>query len=98
MPSGRILRSIAALAAALALLQPWLLWASAAPPPALDRASFVVSMVDNAFQPQAITIQVGDIVTWRNNGATSHTTTSDAALWDSGVMQRDQSFSWSFGS
>jgi amicyanin len=35
-----------------------------------------VSIVDFAFNPSTITIQVGDTVTWTNNGAAPHTVTS----------------------
>ncbi|MDP2660203.1 MAG: cupredoxin domain-containing protein [Dehalococcoidia bacterium] len=98
MTPRRVIRSIASLAVTLALLQAWLPEASGGPLSAPDRAAFVVTMVDNAFQPQSITIQVGDSVTWVNNGATSHTATSDNALWDSGIMPPGQSFSRSFSS
>lgn len=48
-----------------------------------------VSMVDSAFQPQDLTIKVGDTVRWTNNGARTHTSTSGTngtpdGKWDSG--------------
>lgn len=45
-----------------------------------------VSMGDNFFSPQNLTIKVGDTVGWTNNGNLSHTTTSDqgpGAIWNS---------------
>lgn len=59
----------------------------------------VVSIKNLAFDPQTLTIQVGDTVTWTNNetDGTDHTTTSDTAnLWDSGLLQPGQSFSHTF--
>lgn len=56
-----------------------------------------VSMVDFSFQPQSITIQVGDTIVWRNNGASPHTSTSDTpGLWDSGFLSPGQTFSQTF--
>jgi len=45
-------------------------------PPA--RAATVnVSIVDFAFQPNAISVQIGDTVIWTNNGGAPHNVTSD---------------------
>ncbi len=35
-----------------------------------------------AFVPNAVSIKVGEAVTWRNDDTQTHTTTSDAPLWD----------------
>lgn len=45
-----------------------------------------VSIVDFAFEPATITVTRGTDVRWTNNGAVSHTTTSDTGLWDSGSL------------
>ena len=45
-----------------------------------------VSIVDFAFNPASVTVQVNDSVTWTWVGPTVHTTTSDTGLWDSGFM------------
>jgi plastocyanin len=46
-----------------------------------------VSMTDNAFVERTLTVKVGTIVKWTNNGSTSHTTTSDAnpPIWNTTV-------------
>ncbi len=50
-----------------------------------------------AFQPGSLSISVGDTVTWTNNDSfTSHTTTSDTNVWDSGALANGQSFSFTF--
>jgi plastocyanin len=44
-----------------------------------------INIVDFAFQPSSVTVQVGDTVKWTWTGASSHSSTSDTSLWDSGV-------------
>ena len=72
------------------------------PPPA---GQSVVVMQNLAFYPATITIRVGQTVTWRNNDSPPHTTTSGSCSgnvcspmpgWDSGVLNRGQSFSHTF--
>ncbi|HYF62027.1 MAG TPA: plastocyanin/azurin family copper-binding protein, partial [Herpetosiphonaceae bacterium] len=55
-----------------------------------------VSIVDFAFSPQNLTVTIGTSVTWTNNGATAHTTTSDTAGWDSGSLGAGQTFNHTF--
>src|SRR5436190_4380054 len=55
-----------------------------------------VSIIDDAFAQPSITVNVGTTVTWTNNGAHQHTTTSDTALWDSGPLNPGQQFSFQF--
>ena len=47
-----------------------------------------------AFAPSSVTIRAGQYVTWRNDDATSHTSTEDSAtpLWSSGTMAPAVSF------
>src|ERR1051326_4360748 len=45
-----------------------------------------VNIVDFAFDPAAVTINVNDSVVWTWVGPTIHTTTSTTGLWDSGIM------------
>lgn len=53
-----------------------------------------VSIGDSSFTPQAITINVGDTVTWTNNGVLVHTSTRSGTFpWDSGFMSPGQAFS-----
>jgi plastocyanin len=65
------------------------------PPPPPGTPVVGVSMTDNAglapyaFMPATITIAVGTVVKWTNNGKASHTTTSDATpqpTWNSGTV------------
>jgi len=57
-----------------------------------------VSMIDFEFVPPDINIDVGDIVTWTNDGAVLHTSTSDdgGATWDSGDLAIGEAFSFTF--
>lgn len=52
-----------------------------------SRANFTVpakvSIRDFSFAPQLIEVRVGENVQWTNNGAVTHTTTSNAGGWDS---------------
>jgi plastocyanin len=60
--------------------------------------TFNVSIIDFAFQPASLTVEVGDTVTWTNSGAANHTSTSDSGLWSSGTLAPGQSFSFTFTS
>jgi cellulose 1,4-beta-cellobiosidase len=54
-----------------------------------------IQIVDFAFQPASLAVNVGASVTWRNasTAGTNHTTTSDTAgLWDSGTLAPGQTF------
>jgi plastocyanin len=55
-----------------------------------------VLIVDYAFQPAVLTVQVGEIVEWENTGSAEHTTTSDTGLWDSGTLSPSQKFQFLF--
>jgi len=56
-----------------------------------------VSMTENVFTPQAVTIKAGDSVTWTNDGTIAHTSTDDAPfLWDSGSVAVGDSFTFAF--
>ena len=41
---------------------------------------------NRAFTPADLNIAAGTAVTWVNSDATSHTSTSNAAGWDSGIV------------
>ena len=73
------------------------------PPPPVGQS--MVVMRNLAFSPATITIRVGQTVTWRNDDSTQHTTTSGSCSgnvcspmpgWDSGILNRGQSFSHTF--
>ena len=60
-----------------------------------------VSVVDNSFQPQQLTVTVGDTVMWTDNGNNPHTVTADGGAFDSsnggsGTMANGQTFSHTF--
>ncbi len=53
-------------------------------------AVVTVSIGDNFYKPKDVTIQVGQSVKWKNNGAVAHTVTSDSdstVKFDSGTLQ-----------
>jgi plastocyanin len=67
-------------------------------PTATAASAPLVSIVDFGFQPRDVTIFSGTTVRWSNSSLTrSHTTTSDGAVWSSGVLGPGQSFDVLFG-
>jgi plastocyanin len=52
---------------------------------------------NRAFNPGEVTVAVGDTVTWMNTDTVSHTSTSNAAGWDSGTIAPGRQFSFTFG-
>jgi plastocyanin len=60
-------------------------------------ATQTVTISNFQFTPAQLSIAVGDTVTWKNNGPSVHTTTSDTAgQWDSGQMALNATFSQTF--
>src|SRR5438105_14543475 len=64
-----------------------------------------VTIADNSFQPQQITITAGDTVTWHDTGSNPHSVTSDDGVFDSspscslyggGCLSKGQTFSFTF--
>jgi hypothetical protein len=49
-----------------------------------------------AFVPATLTINPGDSVTWTNQDGALHTSTSDTAVWHSGVIDTGGSFTFTF--
>jgi FtsP/CotA-like multicopper oxidase with cupredoxin domain len=68
------------------------------PTPACAATMVAVSIGDNFFSPQTITVNVGTTVHWTNTGDRNHTTTSSTGLWDSGTLSAGQSFNYTFNS
>lgn len=67
------------------------------------QTNHVVQMIDYEFSPSSITISVGDMVTWRNNGSEIHTSTSGDpctpdGIWDSDSLQPGDTFQFTFTS
>jgi amicyanin len=92
LPSPTILRTLVALAAAVAVVMVTLLFASG------TRAgtSHSVDIADFAFSPQTLTIQVGDTVTWTNLDQVQHTATSTTGAFDTGLLDQNASSSVTF--
>lgn len=69
-------------------------WADADPPGArtTGTARVRIRIVDNRFRPRSTTIDRGSVLTWRNRGSRTHTTTSDDGLWDSGPLSPGDTF------
>lgn len=51
---------------------------------------------DRAYVPAELTVAAGTTVTWTNTDSTSHTTTSDAPGFDSGIVGSSRTFSFVF--
>ena len=64
--------------------------------PQANAVDWEVEIEDFAFVPHGTHINVGDTVTWRNRDDIQHTSTSDTGIWNSGLLSRDQRFSFVF--
>jgi plastocyanin len=65
--------------------------------PAISQAThFHVAIASFAFSPESLNIRVSDTVTWTNNDAVNHTSTSNTGVWSSPVLSTEQSFSFIF--
>lgn len=49
-----------------------------------------------AFEPDTITVKKGATVTWTNLDSAEHTATSDDGLFDSGLLAKGESWSFTF--
>src|SRR5262245_10332571 len=72
-----------------------------APAPGGTAASVTIptgaqSLGNRAFVPDELDIAAGTTVTWTNNDSISHTTTSDATGFDSGIVGPGKQFSFAF--
>ncbi len=63
--------------------------------PATSSQKESVSIKNFAFDPQTITIKTGTTVTWTNDDSVLHTVTSDGNF-DSGTLDKDETFSYTF--
>jgi plastocyanin len=52
----------------------------------------IVTITDFSFSPASLTISAGDTVTWRNNGPSAHTSTSNTGVWNSGLLGQGQTY------
>lgn len=60
------------------------------------QGSASVAIVDFAFNPGAVTVDMGATVTWTNQGPSPHTVTADDGSFDSGQLDAGASFSHTF--
>ena len=67
-----------------------------AKPKAIAAASGSVTIADFTFSPTSITVDVGDTVTWNNNGPTPHSATANDGSFDTGILKKGQSGSHTF--
>jgi plastocyanin len=73
-----------------------------APTPAPAEASSVTipagaqTLGNRAYAPDELNVAVGTAVTWMNTDSIAHTSTSNAAGWDSGIVAPGGAFSFTF--
>ncbi|HJP71966.1 MAG TPA: cupredoxin family copper-binding protein [Candidatus Limnocylindria bacterium] len=65
-------------------------------PPGARAASASVTIGDGFFSPPALTIAVGDTVTWTNTDDSPHTVTAGGGAFDSGNVDPGATFSFTF--
>jgi LPXTG-motif cell wall-anchored protein len=63
---------------------------------AVAAASTGVTIRDFEFGPSSVTVNVGDTVTWTNDGPTPHSATSTNGAFDTGIMNAGKSGSHTF--
>jgi plastocyanin len=56
----------------------------------------VVNAESNSFSPNPVEVEVDETVTWINDDSGRHTVTSKDGVFDSGIMGKGQSFSFTF--
>jgi plastocyanin len=65
--------------------------------PAADQEqSVLVEIKQHTYDPDSITVPVGTTVVWRNFDSVPHTATSTNGLFDSGIMDQNENFSYTF--
>ena len=105
LPLRRLLRSLMLLTlvtgATLALAQPTQAEEDTEPIAAVVEVAVAVVEVavavrDDRFADARITIAAGTIVTWTHKGNNLHTVSATEGLWDSGTLQRDETYSFTF--
>lgn len=50
----------------------------------------------NKFSPSSLTVPSGTTVTWTNNESVMHTVTSNTGIFESGDMNKKETFSYTF--
>ena len=65
-------------------------------PSNLTVVKIVANAGSNSFSPNPVEVKVGETVTWINDDSGRHTVTSKDGVFDSGMMGKGQSFSYTF--
>jgi len=65
-------------------------------PPSVSGEGVEVEIEDFAYVPGTVTIKVGTTVTWTNKDNVGHTATSDDGVFDSGMLSKGSSYSYTF--
>src|SRR5215210_9246077 len=55
-----------------------------------------VTIKDFAFDPKTISVNIGDTITWTNDGPSPHTVSADDGSFDSGNLDKGATFSQTF--
>jgi len=64
--------------------------------PVLIPKIYNVEIKDYAFSPSTITIKKGDSIKWTNQDSVGHTATSDNSLFDSGTLNKNKDYTFTF--
>jgi len=67
-----------------------------AQPTSAEDVSVEVAVRDDRFADARLSIAVGTTVTWTHKGNNLHTVSATDGAWDSGTLQRDETFSVTF--
>lgn len=66
------------------------------PPPPTNTSPNTVTISNYSFSPATLTVKSGTAVTWQNDDPTTHTSTSDNGVWDTGNINSSGSKSITF--
>lgn len=65
-------------------------------PPSVSGEGVEVEIEDFTYVPGTITIKVGTTVTWTNKDSVGHTATSEDGIFNSGMLGKGSSYSYTF--
>ena len=84
--------------ARVAIVAAWTVGAvlALASPNLVVAANQSVKIVDFGFQPSAVTVTAGEVVTWQNTGSAEHTITADDGTFDGGPLAKGEQFAHLF--
>jgi len=64
--------------------------------PSTESSQVRVEIKGFSFNPPTLTIKKGTTVTWTQRDSTRHTVTSDDGVFESGLLSKDESWSYTF--